>query len=100
MTDAQMPKVSQLGQVTTQLDTARLIEAARSKLAFAKSELDNVKRAHAMKMVEISENARIKMDAVKEEAQEAVRVLNSETHKAAQPARDMIALVERMLDDR
>jgi predicted transcriptional regulator len=99
MSEAQMPKITPLGQVATgNLDTARLIEAARGKLSFARNELDNIKRTHAMKMVEIAENARVKMEAVKDEAQEAIRSLEEETQKAAQPARDMIALVERMLD--
>lgn len=99
MTESQMPKVTQFGQVSTSnLDTAKLIEAARTKLAYAKGELDRIKRNHAMKMVEIAENARIKMDAVREEAQEAIRILDDQTRADAQPARDMIDLVQSMID--
>jgi hypothetical protein len=100
MTDTPMPKVASLGQIApNHLDVPKLLEAARGKLAFARSELDRIQREHAMKSVEITENARRKMDEVRNEAREALRVLDIRTRDEAQPARDMIDLVERMLND-
>lgn len=95
-----MPKLSSLGQIApNHLDVPKLLEAARGKLAFARSELDRIKREHAMKTVEIAENARQRMEEVRNEAREALRILDIRSKDEAQPAKDMIDLVERMLND-
>jgi hypothetical protein len=100
MTEA-MPKITTFGDrsvaSTTGLDASKLVEAAKSKLAFARSHLNEVLRDYEMKRAEINANAREKLEAVQREAQEALESLSEQTKQRAEPAREMIRLVERML---
>jgi hypothetical protein len=94
-----MPKVTQLGQVQGgSLDTTKLLEAAQSKLTFARGELNKVLRERELKRVDVAENYRVKVEELKREAEDALVFIDQQTVELARPAREMIALVESMMN--
>jgi hypothetical protein len=103
MTEAPMPRIAQFGlnpaltTTTGNLDTAKLIDAAKVKLAYARGEVNRIKREYELKRLEIIDQARVKMEDIHAEMDTAIEALNEETAQQAKPAREMIELVGKML---
>lgn len=79
------------------LDASRLIELARSRLQFARDQLQEIKRDHTLKAFEIDNQYQQRLTEAAREHDEAHKVLAEQTNAKARPAMDMIDLVEKML---
>jgi hypothetical protein len=79
------------------LDAGRLVELARDRLQFARDRLNDIRREHTMKQFEIDAEYQRKIEAANREHEQAIASLDEQTARLAKPARDMIALVEKML---
>jgi hypothetical protein len=99
MTEVAMPRISTFAvtPASGNLDAAKLIEAAKAKLSYARGELSRIKREHLLKRLEISQNAREKMEAIEQETADALAALERDTLEQSRPAQEMIDLVKRML---
>jgi hypothetical protein len=98
MTDSNMPKVTQLGQVTTShLDVNKLIEAAKAKLEYAENEIRNLRKEDAMKRKDIEQVYRNRIDDAEAEADRDIRALAYDIDVRMKAAGDMIKLVKKML---
>jgi hypothetical protein len=93
-----MPKVAQL-QTQNGLDPERLIEAARSKLAFAKAEIERLYRERRLKAYEIEDVAREAIDSAQERYKADMAALDRDIQTRVRSAQAMIDLVNRMLNE-